>query len=40
MYRLPFVLVGSAKLSHFTILGGGAADPPGPRNDATGCRVS
>ena len=36
MYRLPFELTDSAKLLHFTILGGGSADPPAPLNDATG----
>ena len=36
MYRLPFELTDSAKLLHFTILGGGSADPPcPPLNDAT-----
>ena len=35
MYRLPFELTDSAKLLHFTILGGGSADPPTPLNDAT-----
>ena len=34
MYRLPFELTDSAKLLHFTILGG-SADPPAPLNDAT-----
>jgi len=34
MYRLPFELTDSAKLLHFTILGG-SADPPVPLNDAT-----
>jgi len=42
MYRLPFELTDSAKLLHFTILGGGSADPPPqtPLNDASGsvCR--
>ena len=35
MYRLPFELTHSAKLLHFTILGG-SADPPSPLplNDA------
>ena len=38
MYRLPFELTGSAKLLHFTILGGSADPPPCPLlNDATGC---
>ena len=36
MYRLPFELTDSAKLLHFTILGGGSTDPPAPLNDATG----
>ena len=31
---LPFELTDSAKLLHFTILGG-SADPPAPLNDAT-----
>jgi len=34
MYRLLFELTDSAKLLHFTILGG-SADPPAPLNDAT-----
>ena len=34
MYRLPFELTDSAKLLHFTILGG-SADPTTPLNDAT-----
>ena len=34
MYRLPFELTDSAKLLHFTILGG-SADPPAPLNGAT-----
>ena len=36
MYRLPFELTDSAKLLHFTILGGGVLRPPvPPLNDAT-----
>ena len=36
MYRLPFELTDSAKLLHFTILGGSADNqPPPPLNDAT-----
>jgi len=36
MYRLPFELTDSAKLLHFTILGGGGPEtPPAPLNDAT-----
>ena len=31
MYRLPFELTDSAKLLHFTILGGGSADPQPPK---------
>ena len=34
MYRLPFELTDSAKLLHFTILGG-LQTPPAPLNDAT-----
>jgi len=30
MYRLPFELTDSAKLLHFTILGGSADPPPAP----------
>ena len=38
MYRLPFELTDSAKLLHFTILGGPQTPPaPPPLNDATGC---
>ena len=40
MYRLPFEFTHSAKLLHFTILGGGSADPPAPLNDATAFRRS
>ena len=35
MYRLPFELTDSAKLLHFTILGG-PQTPRAPLNDATG----
>ena len=37
MYRLPFELTDSAKLLHFTILGGGGPQTPRapPLNDAT-----
>jgi len=36
MYRLPFELTDSAKLLHFTILGGGPQTLRAPLNDATG----
>jgi len=39
MYRLPFELKDSAKLLHFTILGGGVRRPPAPLNDATGTKA-
>ena len=35
MYRLPFELTDSAKLLHFTILGGVRRPPLPPLNDAT-----
>jgi len=35
MYRLPFELTDSAKLLHFTILGGGGPQTPSPLKDAT-----
>jgi len=35
MYRLPFELTDSAKLLHFTILGGSADPRAPPLNDAT-----
>ena len=36
MYRLPFELTDSAKLLHFTLLGGVRRPPVPPLNDATG----
>ena len=42
MYRLPFELTDSAKLLHFTILGGGVVrrpPRPPPLNDAPGRTV-
>jgi len=35
MYRLPFELTDSAKVLHFTILGGPQTPQPPPLNDAT-----